>query len=75
MACDFNEMVGIKMAWYWYEVKFYIHGLGRMSWNGFNMEHGMDLVIKVGMRVMCMINITLLIEYVWSVSVRNSMSL
>jgi len=34
-----------------------------------------DLVIKVGMRVMCMINITLLIEYVWSVLVRNSMSL
>jgi len=34
-----------------------------------------DLVIKVGMRVMCMIKITLLIEYVWSVSVRNSMSL
>jgi len=27
------------MAWYWYEVKFYIHGLGRMSWNGFNMEY------------------------------------
>jgi len=34
-----------------------------------------DLVIKVGMRVMCMIIITLLIDYVWSVSVRNSMSL
>jgi len=34
-----------------------------------------DLVIKVGMRVMCMINITLLIEYVWSRLVRNSMSL
>jgi len=34
-----------------------------------------DLVIKVGMRVMCMIIITLLIEYVWSVSVSSSMSL
>jgi len=34
-----------------------------------------DLVIKVGMRVMCMINITLLVVYVWSRSVRNSMSL
>jgi len=32
-------MVGINMAWYWYEVQFYIHGLGRMSWNGFNMEY------------------------------------
>jgi len=39
LACDFNEMVGIKMAWYWYEVKFYIHGLGRMRWYGFNMEY------------------------------------
>ena len=37
------------------------------------MKHGMDLVIKVGMGVMCMINITLLIEYVWSVSVHNSL--
>jgi len=51
-----------------------------MDWEGsvgmdstWNMNE--DLVIKVGMRVMCMINITLLIEYVWSVSVRNSMSL
>ena len=32
-----------------------------------------DLVIKVGMRVMCMINLSLLIEYDWSVSVRNSL--
>jgi len=39
LACDFNEMVGINMALYWYEVKFYIHGLGRMSWNEFNMEY------------------------------------
>jgi len=41
LACDFNEMIGIKMAWYWYwyEVKFYIHGLGIMSWNGFNIEY------------------------------------
>jgi len=26
LTCDFNEMVGIKMTWYWYEVKNYIHG-------------------------------------------------
>jgi len=28
LACDLNEMVSIKVAWYWYEMKFYIHGLG-----------------------------------------------
>jgi len=37
LACDLNEMVGIKVAWYWYEMKFYIHGLGRMSWDGLHM--------------------------------------
>jgi len=43
-----------------------------MEWNStWNVNE--ELVIKVGMRVLCMINITLLIEYVWSVLVRNSL--
>jgi len=29
----------IKVAWCWYKIQFYIHGLGRMSWYGFNMEY------------------------------------
>jgi len=37
LAWVLNEMVGIKVAWYWYEMKFYILGLGRMSWYEFNM--------------------------------------
>jgi len=64
----------IKVAWYWDEMKFYIHGLGRRSWYGFNIDYEWGLVIKVDMRFMCLINITWLIEYDWSV-VRNSMSL
>jgi len=39
LACNEREMVSIKVSWYWYESKFYIHGLGRMSWYGFNMEY------------------------------------
>jgi len=47
-------------------------GKGWMEWNStWNVNE--ELVIKVGMRVLCMINITLLIEYVWSVLVRNSL--
>jgi len=37
LACDLNKMVGIKVAWYWYEIQFYIHGLVRMRWYGFNI--------------------------------------
>jgi len=89
----------MKMAWYWYEIKFYMHGLSMMSWvwiwyeiwndswvrsgefwHGismrynsilvdlgrmscywFNMEYEWGMVIKVGMRLICVINITLLI--------------
>jgi len=29
----------IKVAWYWYETHFYIHGLRMMSWYGFNLEY------------------------------------
>jgi len=25
----------IKVAWYWHEVRFYIHGSRMMSWYGF----------------------------------------
>ena len=65
-------MVGIKMAWYRYEVQFYIHGLGRMSWNGFNMENECGFGYK-GWHESYLHD--KLIEYDWSVSVRNSMSL
>jgi len=27
------------MAWYWYEVKFYIPELGRMEWYEINMKY------------------------------------
>jgi len=53
----------IKVAWCRYKIHFYIRGLGRMSWNGFNMEYERGLIIKVGMRFICMINITWLVEY------------
>jgi len=49
--------------------------LGMMSCYWFSMEYEWGMVIKVGMRLICVINITLLIGYVWSVLVRNSMSL
>jgi len=52
LACDFNEMGGYicghefgmnnnvtLMAWYWYEVKFYIPELGRMEWYEINMKY------------------------------------
>jgi len=29
----------IKVAWYWYEIQFYIHGLRMMSWYGYNLEY------------------------------------
>jgi len=48
----------IKVAWCRYELHFYINGLGRMIWNGFNMEHVRGWIIKVGMRFISMINIT-----------------
>jgi len=45
------------MSWKW-----------NSTWNG-----NEELDIKVGMRFLCMIIITLLIEYAWSVLVRNSL--
>jgi len=66
LACDLNEMVGIKVTWYWYERKFYIHGLGRMSWYGFHMWYEWGLVTEVGMRFLCMIYI-LLVVWIWLV--------
>jgi len=37
LACDLIEMVGIKVEWCWYEMKFYIRGLRIMSWYEFHM--------------------------------------
>jgi len=51
----------IKVAWYWYEMKFYIPRLGGMSWYEFNIWYEWELVTGVGMRLICMINITWLI--------------
>jgi len=67
LACDLNEMVGIEVAWYWYEIQSYIHGLRRMSWYGFNIWMWMRIGWKGWHEVMCMINITWLIEYDWFV--------
>jgi len=63
LACDFNEMVGYicghefgmnnnvtLMAWYWYEVKFYIPELERMGWYEINMEYEWGWVTKDGVR-------------------------
>ena len=57
----------IEVTWYWYETQFLF-----MVWEGwFGMDSTVDmvedLVVQVGMRIMCMINITWLIEYDWSV--------
>jgi len=58
LACDLDEMVGMKVAWYWYEMKFYIHGLGWMSRYEFHMWHEWGLVTEIGMRFLCMIIVT-----------------
>jgi len=26
LACKTNEMAVIKVAWYWYEIRFYLNG-------------------------------------------------
>jgi len=75
LVCDLNEMVVIKVAWYWYERKLYIHGLGRMSWYGFHMWSEWGMVIKVGMRFLCMIYITAYLNMIGLWLVRNSMGL
>ena len=68
MACDFNEMVGIKMAWYWYEVKFYIHGLGMISWNGFNIKYEWGFGYK-GWHESYVHDKSFFIDWVWLVCV------
>jgi len=57
LACNLNEKDGIKKTWYWYEIL-------KMSWydSMFGNEWGW---VEDGLHeVMCMICITLLIEYV-----------
>jgi len=63
----------IKVAWCRYELHFYIHELGRMIWNGFNMEHVWGWIIKVGMRFISMINITVCLNMYSMWSVGNSL--
>jgi len=29
LVCDLTEMVGIKVAWHWYEMRFHIQGFGK----------------------------------------------
>jgi len=29
----------MKVTWYWYEIKFYIHGWRMMNWYGFDLEY------------------------------------
>jgi len=56
------------MAWYWYEVKFYIHGLGMMSWNGFNIEYEWGFGYK-GWHESYVNDKSFLIDWVWLVCV------
>jgi len=80
-------MMSLDKSWHVISIKWLVskwHGIG-MRWNSIFMDWewwvGMDstsnmnedLVIKVGMKVMCMINLSWLIEYNWSMSVRNSL--
>ena len=80
-------MMSLDKSWHVISMKWLVskwHGIG-MRWNSILIDWewwaGMDstsnmnkdLVIKVGMRVMCMINLCWLIEYDWSVSVCNSL--
>jgi len=34
LACETNEMVGVKLAWYWHEMKFHNYGLRVMDGYG-----------------------------------------
>jgi len=36
---EFGMNNNVTLAWYWYEVKFYIPELGRMGWYEINMEY------------------------------------
>jgi len=35
LACETNEIVGIKVVWYWHEMKFNNYGLRIMDGYGF----------------------------------------
>jgi len=78
LACVLNEMVGIKVAWYWHEMKLHIYGLRIMGWYGFtaNMKEVdyKELVFNIYIYI-CMIDLSWLNGYDWSMSVRNSTSL
>jgi len=67
LACDLNEMVGIKETWYWYEIQIYIHCLEMMSWYGFDIWLWMRMSCKGWHGILCMVNITWLIEHDWYV--------
>jgi len=73
LACKVNEMGDIKWQWYWYEMRPYIHEIGRMRWHGFNMEYERKVVINEEMRFECMIIVIWLFKYIWYLSVRNSL--
>jgi len=30
-ACETNEMVGVRVAWYWHEIRFHNYGLSVMN--------------------------------------------
>jgi len=34
LTCKLNEMVGVKVAWYWHELKSHNHGLREMDGYG-----------------------------------------
>jgi len=34
LACKLNEMVGVKVAWYWHELKSHNYGLREMDGYG-----------------------------------------
>ena len=77
LACKLNEMVGVKVAWYWHELKSHIYGLREMDGYG-TTEKEMK---KVNYQEMvcdiyvCVINLYCVVWYAWSVSVRNSLEI
>jgi len=82
LGCDLIELVGNKVAWHWCEMEFHIHGLRIMGCYGFirtmtEVDYEAlvcDICIYIYIYIcMCMLNPSWLIEYDWSVSVRNSL--
>jgi len=41
LACDLNEMVGIKETWYWYEIQIYIFTIWE-GWVGMDSTFGYE---------------------------------